>query len=523
VLQPFEYPFSHGGALLGGFLGLLYIAHGLERGFQGRTWLPVAVALGLSCASDRLILVQFVAPALLGLAVLLACGAQPRARVHRALALLLLGPLLGVLGSALVHSTAGLTFGEVPVRYGLSRSIATLGRVRSDLGQLAIERPALAACTLIPWLFVGGRALAFVQAGVRAVRGRSPAFPLTAESWLACTGLAMLISTVATVTITNMWDGPLSVRYILPVFVLPLALATILAAPSYEQLERSWARPFELTVLFLLVLVATRVEETPRRPSATLDSPSLTCLDSYFLEKKLSAGYAEYWQFRLPMLLGQSGATVAQVTGRMSPRAWADNRFWYTRGFQPGPLRPRYSFVIPQLLDQEWIRERFGPPHEEYPCFGLDVWVYDRPEDVEFRNYLRSSWARATGDDVAWWPVIGAKALAGEGGAAGSLLFDGKPGVSVPLPRVAANLIEVDSPTRKPLTLSYRREGAEVARQEIEFLRDSRRLQIVPAGVDLHTIDSVFISGSPKVQHQVRRIALMWDQDIELFRSHSGT
>ncbi|HVZ35649.1 MAG TPA: hypothetical protein VG963_24655, partial [Polyangiaceae bacterium] len=93
LLQPFEYPYSHGGALLVGILGLLYIAQGFEHGFGRRSWLSIALCLALSCASDRLILVQFVAPALLIVLSFLACGARPRARLHGALGLLLLGPL----------------------------------------------------------------------------------------------------------------------------------------------------------------------------------------------------------------------------------------------------------------------------------------------------------------------------------------------------------------------------------------------------------------------------------------------
>ncbi|HVZ35650.1 MAG TPA: hypothetical protein VG963_24660 [Polyangiaceae bacterium] len=432
--------------------------------------------------------------------------------------------------SALARSLLGLGFGEVPVRYGVSRSIATLAHMWSELGQLAVERPALAACTLVPSLFVGWRALAFVRASLHSAGGRSEAPALGAESWLACAGFAMLMSTLATVIVTNMWSDALSVRYILPVFVLPLALGTILAAPRCERLASGWARPFELTLLLLLVLVTTRIEQAPRRPTATLDSPSLAsldgsaslaCLDDYFIEHRLSAGYAEYWQFRPPMLLGESGVTLAQVTGRMSPRVWADNRFWYTRGFRPERQRPRYSFVIPERLDRAWIRERFGPPRAEHPRFGLDAWVYDRPEDFEFRNYLRSSWARATSDDGNWWSVIGPKTAQTQRGTEEGLLFDGT-GVSVALPHAAANLIEVDSPTKRPLRLSYRRAGVEVAQREISFERDGRRLQIVPAGVDLRTIDSVFISGSPQLHHQVRRIAVMCDQDVEQLRSRAA-
>lgn len=95
-------------------------------------------------------------------------------------------------------------------------------------------------------------------------------------------------------------------------------------------------------------------------------------------------------------------------------------------------------------------------------------------------------------------------------------------------------LLHCASPLLQPFAYPFSHGGALLAgflrllyiahpRQEIKFLRDSRRLQIVPAGVDLRTIDSVFITGSLKLQYRVRRIALMWDQDLELLRSHSGT
>ncbi|MEO8183077.1 MAG: hypothetical protein ABI895_29965 [Deltaproteobacteria bacterium] len=79
-------------------------------------------------------------------------------------------------------------------------------------------------------------------------------------------------------------------------------------------------------------------------------------------------------------------------------------------------------------------------------------------------------------------------------------------------------MIEIVSPTRKPLTLSYRHEGAEVAFQEVTLARDNRRLLAVPAGVDLRKVHTVFVSGTPKTRYELRRVALMWDSEAESVR-----
>ncbi|HVZ35212.1 MAG TPA: hypothetical protein VG963_22455, partial [Polyangiaceae bacterium] len=52
-LQTFEFPFSHGGSVLVAFIGIVYLGHGLERGFGRLGSVVFASALALSCASDR--------------------------------------------------------------------------------------------------------------------------------------------------------------------------------------------------------------------------------------------------------------------------------------------------------------------------------------------------------------------------------------------------------------------------------------------------------------------------------------
>jgi hypothetical protein len=101
--------------------------------------------------------------------------------------------------------------------------------------------------------------------------------------------------------------------------------------------------------------------------------------------------------------------------------------------------------------------------------------------------------------------------------ASGQLNFWRDERVSVPLPNVHANVIEIGSPTRKPLQLSYRHGDAEVTVQKVAFLQDNRRLLAAPAALDLSKIDHVFITGMPKVHYELKWVALMesGDEDCE--------
>jgi hypothetical protein len=167
------------------------------------------------------------------------------------------------------------------------------------------------------------------------------------------------------------------------------------------------------------------------------------------------------------------------------------------------------------MMDKPWLVERFGAPREQHTCFGLEIWVYDRPEDLEFRNYLRTNVARETGDHDGWWD-----ASPSEPPNAGVLpvSFQGDVGVELPVPRVAANVIEVLSPTRKTLELAYRRAGKDVATQSVEFKKDARRLVPLPASLGSDGFDTVFVRGRAKEKHELRELVLMLDPKAEAAR-----
>jgi hypothetical protein len=216
------------------------------------------------------------------------------------------------------------------------------------------------------------------------------------------------------------------------------------------------------------------------------------------------------------MVSSRAGLTLAHVGSELRPGRWLNNLFWYSRGYWPTGAAPRYDFVIANSLDEAWLKTRFGSPRTTETCFGLNIWVYDRPTDLEFRNYLRTYVARQTGDHRGWWESPTFATLRSQHRE--FLSFQGGAGVVIDFPIVPANVIEIVSPTRKPLTLSYRRGGSDVAHQQVTFERQQRRLLALPASLQIGGFDSVFVEGTSGTHYKLEDPALMFDTDAEAAR-----
>jgi hypothetical protein len=511
-LQTFEFPFSHGGSVLVAFLSIVYLGHGLERGFGRVSSVAFAAAIGLSSASDRAVLAQLM-PVSSVLALLLLTRTGPRARLSRALALLVIGGAIGTAITLLIHWRSGLEPGSVRPHLGLEASWHTLASVQSNFAALIAERPYFGASIVLPVLFSGWRVLSALGErwlGPREEFGSEAALPV--DLWFASAGLAAITGTLAAVVVSNVW----SQRYVLPVYVLPLAFGVIIGVPLQPKLPRAWLRAIELGLLFVGVMVARHTDRNTSHARSTLITPTRACLDHYFAEQGLSAGYAGYWQSRPQMLLSQTPVTLAQVHGRLQPHTWASNAYWRTRGYWPGQGPPRFSFAINPGLDEEWLTARFGEPRTKQSCFGEQIWVYDRPQDLEFRNYVRSESALATGDREGWWPLEGANP--GVAQDTDDPASDGEQSLVVQVPHVHANVLEIVSPTRQALELSYQRGGAEIAAQEVSFPSEARRLVAIPPGLDPASVDTLSISARENARFRVKRLALMWDPEAERAR-----
>ena len=287
----------------------------------------------------------------------------------------------------------------MPLDLSWSAAGLTLLRLADDLGGVAQEQSLLLAVVCVPI------ALLVRELLVRLAKHRHQAMPLTGpaliELWLTSAALAAFGGTLGGVIATNSWAGVPSHRYILPVLVLPFAILLIVRARWQLSLPKSLARTLELS---LLAMVVFGTKQAMNAGSAAPGLPQYACLDAYALREGLHAGYAQYWPARPSTMFSNINLTINQVESNWKPRLWLNNAFWYSRGYWPDQERPlRYDFSITNGLDEAWISQRFGEPRTKQSCFDLKVWVYDRPEDLEFRNYLRTYAARATGDRDGWW------------------------------------------------------------------------------------------------------------------------
>jgi hypothetical protein len=508
LIATFQNPFSHGGSTLGTFLGLVFIGRCLRDGAKLTSAIFGGVCLALLVASDLAIVVQFVVPALACLAVFWLLGWAERRRIVWMIGALAAGTLCGRLITRSVEAWTGLAPEPLRLEPSLGASSLALSRIVEDLAGVARENPLLLVGALLPMVVLAQD----LAAGLRMRRRAELATAqggLFFEWWMTWAALASLCATVAGVVVSNAWSGLASHRYILPILILPVPFVLIVAARRLSLVSQRIWRVGELAVLALAVLVG-KPAGASLSALAGSTPPKYACLDYYAKREGLHAGYAQFWHARPPTVFSEQNLTINQVDSHWKPYFWLNNAFWYSRGYWPGQRRPlQYDFAITNGLDEQWLTARFGEPRAKRSCFDLKVWVYDRPQDAEFRNYLRSYAARTTGDRDGWWesPALADKVATGR-----RLGFDGAQGVVLEAPHVQADVVEIASPTRKELSLTYRTGGVAVAEQRIEFGKHERRLVPIPVGLDGVGFDSVIIKGLAGGAHELTEFVLMVDR-----------
>jgi hypothetical protein len=515
MLAAFLYPFSHGGSALVTFLGIVFVGHGLKNGYRLVPSACAAVCLALVVASDRLTYVQFVLPATLVTAAFWGFGWAPRIRVVWALGVILVGAFLGWLLSLLMQTMIGVEVAPIRSNYTWAAARTTLWMVVEELGAVAVSRPLVLASVAVPTVMLISLSVSSARGRLRSSASRQNDGKVV-EHWIALASLAALVCTVTAVIVTHSW----SQRYILPAVVLPLALATTVWAPRLEGVSDSVLRTLEVGLLVVIATLANLRTKSDKPVSSMLYPPQFACLDRYVAQEDLHAGFAGYWQSRPPMVLGKSRLTIVQVDGFLKPTRWINNTFWYSRGYWAADRPPRYDFIITKGFDEAWLTSRFGAPRTTESCFEFTIWVYDRPTDLEFRNYLRSAAARVTGDHDGWWESPTLIAARSDSRRA-AISFDVGQAVQLEFPRVSANVVEIINPLRSPLTLIYLRSGVEVSRQEVAFEADVQRLMAVPKALGSEGFDSLVVQaapGAPRGRQELADVTLMFDSEADAAR-----
>jgi hypothetical protein len=383
---------NHVGAILLGLGMMVFVLRALRWGL-GWPSAGLAVAAGaLGVLSDRLLLVQFLAPACLVLLALVVCRRVPWRRAA---------------GLAAVFALAALL--SFPLRVALGRLGFQMLWENTDVGRvsrLALStllnnlRPHLQGQYVLLALFPL-HLLAAVAVAIAWFR-REPVKEGTEEGesrpGLLFVALFLLVSplcNIAALLWTRNADHPGVPRYLLSCFLLPFLFSGLLLRWLPGRPTRS-AVAFRLAVftfaicqaILFLPTVNWRHFEGPYPPLARE-------LDRLARERGPMRGLAGFWSARHLTALSREGVRINVVMDGGQPWLHANCPDRYLSA-DPRDLRlPAFNFIIvsdQDLIDPdirpEGIEREYGPPREKIAVDRRQIWLYDEVRNPKLEKFL---------------------------------------------------------------------------------------------------------------------------------------
>jgi hypothetical protein len=214
----------------------------------------------------------------------------------------------------------------------------------------------------------------------------------------------ILASAIALLAPVLMGNGIAS-RYYLVFLCVPILAAAALAPFGQPWLQRL-ARPglLGLLALFGLVLGFFTWAYPPSLGELSASRPKgMDALLALIEKRHLHHGLVGYYDNKPLRSWGQSRiqtACVGTIPSRFCPilpKWWNANLVWSSgRLGEPYPLYD-WTLVYDRAQDgsypdghlREALLASFGPPAWKVSVMGRELWAYDRPQDLGFRNCLR--------------------------------------------------------------------------------------------------------------------------------------
>ncbi len=392
-------PGYHIGAILSGVLLMGLVLHGLRLGVCARTGAALLALGGLAVFSDRLLIVEFLAPLLGGLSLLAVTRAAPLNR------LLALGALLGT---------------GIPLASGMHWCAQRLGLILMQNNGTIIARPhweemapfcrRLLDCTkhqhllhaLLPLYLLAG--LAVVCCWLRERRDDAEARSGTADNldraavlFVAGVATAAPLCDVAAVFLCSRHN--VQPRYLFACWLLPFLFVGL-----FVQLLPAWLRKWggASSRLAIVVFALYRLGVHGAGMDCTHFEPPYPALaqalDRLQRERGPMRGLAGYWVARRMDFLSRERVWVRPVGQDGSPffHAYNPNRFLDD---DPAKLAlPCYNFIIVSPAEKtapspERVRDEFGEPAEKIAVGGDEVWLYKRLSSPRFDRFLEAQLA----------------------------------------------------------------------------------------------------------------------------------
>jgi hypothetical protein len=397
-------PGSHLGIVPVG-LALLALAVGLFR----RGPRPLAVVLfltlgSLGAVSDKLLLVQFLAPLSAALVLLACCRVVTGRQVAGMLGLIGGVVLLDVAIRGLLASV-GVHFLRVDSDFGGIKpgdGAALLGQVRDGVaGQtllmVLMHLYLLAGFLLMAaWLRRRG-----ADGNVCRSEGRQECLSHKGVLAIALTLMLSPACNLAALFVTGMSRSPAVNRYTLPCYVFPLLLTGWLLALLPGRGARLGRVLFPvLAVLFAAWRLAERGPELAAVKLEPPYPPLARVIDRLAREHGPLRGLGGHWTARQMTYLTREHVPIRSISNSGSARPHACSLQGYLCDDRHDTSVPDYQLVILSSNDDkleptpEAIRCEYGEPLERLVVGSSEVWRYRRVESRKWETFLRAQLAQ---------------------------------------------------------------------------------------------------------------------------------
>lgn len=401
----FFFPSYHGGAILIGFTLIAILLSAMQKGYSWGSAALLFLLSSLTILSDVIIVPQFLLPLVITTLIFYLLGFI---LLHTFLITfgLIVAAQLVALGLLKVIGMLGIF--HIPQVIGYPQDIGFL--MNQFLGFIRTMNYYLEATTSLCIIFLGWLV---VSVALLVRYWHYLFFPEREQSgeckevhfvlFLIIFSFFSLLGTIAAPIISGVWvDPPFSIRYMQPLYILPLFVLTIILT-TYNNRRAFWLKVagFSAVIIFGLYQIVPGVK-TLKAANLKLSYPKqVQCLDELATNYDLQYGYSDYWNARYTTILSRSGVRVNQLTPDLRIHHWVNNPAWYSHKIgKVGGQYPTYRFILTDRLLKADIEQKFGPPAVQQDCHGMEIYIYNRESDVAFRNFLRIPAIIANGREV---------------------------------------------------------------------------------------------------------------------------
>lgn len=215
--------------------------------------------------------------------------------------------------------------------------------------------------------------------------------------------LLVVVTSLTVVLVSGNFEASPSVRYLIPVLIIPIFFGWPFFIAGTNSLLTILEKHYGMFALSVVLCLTPFFIVPVQRISALSElsdyRPSFVrCLDEKTRQKEIRNGLAHYWQAKYSSLLSKNNLHIVQVDPYLSPYHWINNLNWYQADFEFVIIDK--NAPIQYKIDETWVANRFGQPASTFDCEGSTIFVYNKPEDIQFQNQFKGHPSFATFENI---------------------------------------------------------------------------------------------------------------------------